>query len=506
MKIKLYQTILVILGLFILILFAYSRLKSIVYNAVPYTYDQGRDFYKAAEIIVHNDLTFIGPTTGIDGIFHGAWWYYYLIIPFMLFGGNPIGFYYSNTAVHLFSLIVLTLILYRYFNKFIALTIASLIAVSPYFISSSIFVGNNIMVLPALLLFLISHFFWIEKYPKSRKKQLILAAIMGGSLGLVAEFEFAFGLMILPLYLCIAFIHPFLRKHFLQIRHALFFLGALGLAFAPRILFELKNNFSQSRTLLSFIIEPKFFTPKPFQDVIFDRLNIISGYYRIIFPNEWTMQLMTAFLVLLLFIAIRKKTLKYSSSLFFYTLLVFGLYIFSTLYKDTFWLNYYEGFPYIYIMMMATILLATRNYIQKHFLLGIIPAIMFIFLGSVNLIRDLPKRPAAGGLSSISQVVDYIVTEEKNDTYCVKIYTPPAIPHTYKYLFFYKEYIGIKKQPASDWINGKCWIVLESDYYAERKESWIKDNVPTDANIEKQTRFYDIDVQLRRRNNETQTK
>ena len=53
-------------------------------------YDQGRD----AKIIwdfLHNGRVFlIGPTTGIEGIFRGPW-YYWLISPFYLLGqGNPV--------------------------------------------------------------------------------------------------------------------------------------------------------------------------------------------------------------------------------------------------------------------------------------------------------------------------------------------------------------------------------------------------------------------------------
>ena len=70
--------------------FLLLRMKPLLAHSVAYTYDQGRDMMKAAEIVIYKNPTFIGPTTGIEGLFHGAWWYYYLTIPFMFFGGNPI--------------------------------------------------------------------------------------------------------------------------------------------------------------------------------------------------------------------------------------------------------------------------------------------------------------------------------------------------------------------------------------------------------------------------------
>ncbi len=500
MQRRLYTYLFLLCVAIIFVIFSYMRLKSVLYDAVPYTYDQGRDFYKAAEMVVNHDLTFIGPTTGIDGIFHGAWWYYYLVIPFIVFGGSPIGFFYANTFIHLLSLIFLAFILSKYFNKSIALFISALIAVSPYFVRTGIFVGNNTMVLPFLLIFLIANFFWIEKYPHDKKKQWLLAAILGGSLGFVAEFEFAFGLLILPTYMIIMAIHPILRKQILQMKNAMYFAAALVFAFTPRILFELKNNFSQTRTLLGFISEPKLFDPKPYDHIVLERLRLLTEYYVTIFPNTLTMQIVTVILCAIVIISLLKRKIKYSSSLLFYLLLVIGLYAVSTAYRDSFWINYYEGFPYIYIMIIATVLLGIRPYLQKYLLVAIVPTIILLSVGSYEMIKDLPIKSPQGRLNSISQAVNYITSEEKNDNYCVKVYTPPAIPHTYKYLFFYKEYKNIKKQPETDWVNGYCWIVLEADSYTERKEKWMTDNIPGDATIVDQKRFYDIDVQLRKRN------
>ena len=143
------------LFIFVIFLFCYFRLKPIYFQTVGYTYDQGRDFLKAAEIIRDRNITFIGPTTGIQGLFHGAWYYYLLVIPFLLFGGAPIGYYYFNFIVHLTSLLVFMFFLKKWFGSAISLLIGSIIAASPYFIFTSIFVGNNIFVIPLLVFFII---------------------------------------------------------------------------------------------------------------------------------------------------------------------------------------------------------------------------------------------------------------------------------------------------------------------------------------------------------------
>src|SRR3989344_9237476 len=128
------------LFIFVIFLFCYFRLKPLYFQTVGYTFDQGRDFLKAAEIIRDRNITFIGPTTGIQGLFHGAWYYYLLIIPFLIFQGNPIGFYYFNFLIQFVSFSFFYFFLKKFFGQKIALIIAYLIATSPYFIFTSLFV------------------------------------------------------------------------------------------------------------------------------------------------------------------------------------------------------------------------------------------------------------------------------------------------------------------------------------------------------------------------------
>ena len=85
MRKKLPSALFYILFITFTALFIYFRIGSVIYKTVGYTYDQGRDFLKVSEIILQKNITFIGPTTGIEGLFHGAWYYYILTIPFIIF-------------------------------------------------------------------------------------------------------------------------------------------------------------------------------------------------------------------------------------------------------------------------------------------------------------------------------------------------------------------------------------------------------------------------------------
>lgn len=483
----------------ILLLFSYLRLKPILFHTIAFTYDQGRDFMKAAEIAVFHNLTFIGPTTGIMGVFHGAWWYYYLTVPFFIFGGSPIGFYYMNFIIHMVSLAVLCYFLYRYFNIYVAVLIGTLIAVSPYFIFTSVFVGNNIMVLPALLTFILTHFILLEKYPKKRQTQIILFVLMGIALGLVSEFEFAFGLLIIPLYIILVLVIPWLRKLFFQHFNFIFFLAGLVFIFIPRLLFEIKNNFSQTRTLFSFILEPKLYTPKPYHDVVTDRLDMFVNFYTYTFEGNIALAgFSLAFVVFLALKLITKKQFIYKKSVVFFTLLLTGLFVFSTFYKDSFWSYYYEGLPYLYIFLLALLFaqdLGKYSYVQKPIYIILIAIIGIT--GFMSFKKSYQTTPVEEGLIIHEKIVDYILAKEQNkNNICVRVYTPPVIPHTYDYLFFYNNYSQKTPLPTKDWVDNKCWFIIEADSFAERKESWLSGNLPEDGKMISNEVFRDVEVQL----------
>src|SRR5688572_22236866 len=73
----------------ILLIGSYLRFVGIFDNAFAFTYDVGRDMLALADIVHHHNIPFIGPTTGLPGLFYGPWWYYFLVPAFVIGSGNP---------------------------------------------------------------------------------------------------------------------------------------------------------------------------------------------------------------------------------------------------------------------------------------------------------------------------------------------------------------------------------------------------------------------------------
>lgn len=473
------------------ILFVYYRLPSLLSHYVAYTYDQGRDFIAGANIILLHKIPFIGPTTGVNGLFHGSWWYYLLAIPYILFRGAPIGFYWFNFIIQFAFFIVLIIFLKKEYGVLVSLLFGLFIAIAPYFNFMSLFVGNNSMVLPSLLIFLICNYYLF----KNKKISPILLFITGFSLALTGEFELSFGIFLIPLYFIALLLFRSLRTTFLQ-KKGLFFLFGLMSGFLPRILFELKNSFSQTKVLLSFLIHPKLYNnPAPYISRVSERWILFKQYYFEMFSERYFAYVFLISIIVIAIITvisvIRKKT-KIQPVFFFYTYLLGGLFFLATLYKDFFWKNYYEGIHYIFLFIFISLI---GQYVQKKYILikrSILLSLLFGFyaLGIVSARNTYIYKPPFDGLQVHESVVNYInKNQDQHQEYCLRIYTPSVIPHTYNYLF-----LANKMKPSSEWVNGACWFIIEADSFKERRQTWLDINEPKDKNTVEIKKIKDIEI------------
>lgn len=464
----------IVLFLIIFGIFVYLRITPLLNQTVPYTYDQGRDFLKAEEIVRFKNMTFLGPTTGIMGLNHGSWWYYFLSIAYFLFNGHPLGFYYF---MFIFSTIINLLFFYflqKEYSFKTALLFLTVIATSPYFLSMSFAISNNTLILYIILGLIISVFYLF----KNKNKSLSLFFV-GLFLGFIHEFEVSFGLFIIPIFLLLILIFKKLRKIFLAKNGFLNFIFGLIIAFLPRILFEVKNGFSQTKTLINFIFSPKLHNPKPFNIVLNDRINLFINYFKSIFV-EYNFYLTILALVIIISVFIfYKRILKRHLYLIFINLLIFFLFLISLFYKDNFWANYYEGIHYLilFVFLISFYILEKKHKIIAKVILIIFMTSTIIFFTKNIFIENNQIKD----FKAIDKAVNYIIDKNEKKDFCVKIYTPPVIPYTYNYLFSYYSKIKNIPYPKEDWVNNQCYFIIEKDDYLFRVQEWIKNNLPENS-------------------------
>ena len=181
----------IFLLLIALLLGAYFRFKNIGYDLV-FNYDSARDMLVIRDIVINHKFTLLGPTTGIEGIFLGPFYYYLMVIPFVLSGGSPL-----SGAVMTAIFGVITIFLGYYFVKEVfksqKLGIASafLFAFSPLLISYSRFPMNTNQFPMCILLF----YLFLFKVGQGKTRFLPFVSLL---LGLSFSFEAATAIFLFP--------------------------------------------------------------------------------------------------------------------------------------------------------------------------------------------------------------------------------------------------------------------------------------------------------------------
>ncbi len=468
--------------IFLLIfLFCYFRLKPIFFQTVPYTYDQGRDFIKVQQIVRDLNPTLIGPTTGIPGLFHGAWWYYFLAIPYIIFSGLPIGF-----SIFIFINCFLQLILFSYFLKkefgwLPALIFALFVTGSPYFIMMSFFVISSVFCFPFILFFLYSAYLFLKTENKKYFFWLFLW------IGFILEAELPTGLFTGTAFVLTLL---FLGKIKLLLSKDGFKKACLGfiIPITPRLLFEVIKGFPQSKTILKFFFSPEFHNSKPFIEIFKDRLSLFNDYLISFFSinNSFIIYGIFAISIIGIFIAFLKNDKKIKSFFIFSPLMILLFFLLSCLYKDSFWSNYYEGIGYYFILTIALGFYGLSK--VKNILIKNLPWLIFILLLMLNVLKfaketknnQIVNDGLRKQLITVNKI--YEINKEKND-FCVRIYTPPVIPHTYNYLFDYFHNFKNKVRPTTSYVNNQCWYIIEDDSFKFRIDQFRKDHIPTTGKL-----------------------
>lgn len=468
--------------LFAIAIFFYFRANPIINQTFPYTYDQGRDFLKAESIVRDHDLILLGPTTGITGIYHGAWWYYFLSIPYILFNGAPQGFAIFITITVFASALLFSLFLKREFHWIAGLIFFLLVAGSSYFILLSTFAISSVFTFPFILSFLYS----LHRFLETKKP--LFAFLVFFSLSNIFEAEVPTGLFAIAAFVAATLLLKKARDFLSPRKTIIYSLSGLVIPFLPRIASEIKNGFPQIKTALSFITNPQFTNSKPFLNVVIERLVIFKYYLDTLFPISNPVLIYSLVVIALVGLVLGFRKLSQTNRLFSLSivLMIFFLFVFACLYKNNFWANYYEGLSFYFATVLAIGFYLFSKFKSK--VLKMVPLAVFVLLLIINLYNvkkevDGKKPVPDEGLRGHVKVLDYLADINKNKDFCVRVYTPPVIPHTYNYLFSYYMKTGKTKNITPSYTDDRCFYIIEKDPYQFRIDQFRKDHIPTGATM-----------------------
>lgn len=316
------------------------------HNFLHFHSDIARDFLLVEDVVKNHALTLIGPRAGgIPGVFHGPLWIYVNLPVFYLTHGNPDAVSYFWFVLNVVSIGVVYVVARKVYDENVALLSTLMYSAYAIFYPTNMFNPFGGVLLSPIFLYL----FWqyLQKY---NVKYLISALFV---LGLIIQFQMAFGVPVLVSSFAYLIVHLFKQK---KMKHLLSYF-ILPLPLSSFILFDLRNNFLQLRSAILYTHGDVDYIKIPFSERVGPRLYgfLIDGFG--FFTEKYlllTFPVVVAILFLLYKDKLREKDFWRSFNglwLYFYS----GFWLLSVLFSGRIWGYYYWQFLPIILIVLASL-------------------------------------------------------------------------------------------------------------------------------------------------------
>lgn len=418
--------------------------------------DIARDFLVLEDIVKTHKPTLLGPRSGgISGVFHGPLWFYINLPAFIIGKGNPVVVGWFWVLLSVLSIWITYYWGKRLFDKKIGLISALLFSVIliPY-------AKNLFNPFGAVMLFPI-FFYLFQKYLKSVKtRHLILSLFI---LGLIIQFQIAFGVPILILT-TMYLIYFLIKKK--KLYHMFSYL-ILIIPLSTYFLFELRHDFLQTRSVISYILTKHGIGQLSLPEIVQSRIKgaFLDGLMIVPYSKWFTLPITILFGYILY--KFKKGNLKYKDTYFLFFYFYFGYWIITLAFKGTVWGYYYWPFlPLIVFVFCSTI-----EFINKKIFIA-----LFLYVLILNFYYGLQTiKPADSEWKFYHNLAEDIYKNAKKSEFGYYIYTPDQYAYSGKYAMNYtqhefentKSYPYTKKKltyliiaPApkdKPWLNGEWW-------------------------------------------------
>jgi hypothetical protein len=429
--------VLLALGI-ILLIGSYLRFVGIFDNAFAFTYDVGRDMLAVSDIVQNHNIPFIGPTTGLPGLFYGPWWYYFLVPAFIIGGGNP-QFISGFIALTGLAAVVLGFFLGKKLSGDIfGLILAALLSFSPVMVALSVQIWNPNLA-PFLLLLILTVLHYYMLYLKTEKKQAkmfplnrehgVYGVLLGFLAGLSIDAEVVYGLLLLLSLYLFLIVLLWKRKLFAMV----FVLIGTFLAFLPRILFEVKNNFIMTKTVLSGTGGEG---TGPFTIISIEQIVKVFTALKTMWDETIALHnpalgwLLLAVIIVSVCTQYKKFTPEIRAYLHLAALTFIVFFLGLSFFTDAIWSHYLVGIPvfliFLFALSMTSMLQEKRLQILMAAGLGML---LFLNVGPGNIWARYTQPPWVGDASVYRNqvaIIDYIYKEAAGEQFNSIVYTPPV--------------------------------------------------------------------------------
>lgn len=427
----------------ILLLAAFLRLYRIS-DYMTFLGDEGRDVLVARQIL-QGDFVFLGPRSSAADFFYGPI-YYYLITPFLwLFNYDPVGPAVFVALVGIATVYLIYHVGKEFFSVKAGLVAAALYAVSPLVINYSRSSWNpNPMPFVSLLLV-------YTLYKAVEHKSLKLFLTVGLLFGIAMQMQyiamflapFIATFTALGLFLTIKKHKPFITIGKAYLAQLLGFVLGMSLFLA----FEIKNNFPNIRTIITFIlfgtnqeqnrivgyfenIPEVFFRlfgrlmtrfPPPEQHELFDPTLLLSWQFATV--------LLAIFAIVSVFRIKNRLQQILILSWFFFGVVLFGLYR-----KPVF--DYYLGFLFPLPFLLVGNAFSQLFSAEKIKLFAKPLAVLLFILLFIHNLYGMPFRNAPNRQKNqVKTIAEFVMQKAEGNPFNFALITPGNSDHAYRYYF-----------------------------------------------------------------------
>jgi 4-amino-4-deoxy-L-arabinose transferase-like glycosyltransferase len=435
---------------------------------LDFHYDQGRDAMVIWNLWHEGKFFLIGPTTGIEGVFRGPW-YYWLIAPFYLLGkGNPV---FPSVFLSITSVVAcwFTYILGKKvggkWTGFAALIIASF---SAGIVGSSRWLSNP----TPMFLISVGTLWSLYLYSQGKKWALILTGLLAG---LAMQFGSAAEIFYFPAILIYLFLG---KKKFPGIKIGILGILAVVVAFIPQILFDFRHQGILGKGIINFVFNSQG-SSLSFFEIVKLRLSL---YWEVFSQNLWlkNQKLLYPFVGIALYgLFSNFKNLwknEVFKIVFIFTLCpLLGLLFFKG--NNGIVYGYYlTGYFLIFILLFSSALGSLGKYwLGKTIISSFL--IFLVLLGGLSLKTYFTKSqdaPDTINLANQKRAIDEVYRLAEGKQFNLDVYVPPVIPHSYNYLLTWYGQGKYGYLPQSENIPSLYTLYEIDPPHPERLEAWLK--------------------------------
>jgi len=432
-----------------------------------FTMDQGRDMTDIRQMIVTYTPRLVGPTTSINGVLLGPFWYYFNLPPFLLFGGNPAAIVYWQIIWFQLS----CLLLYFFIKKnspTLGFFVSSLLLLSPVgFNTARYFWNANSMPIFTIIFF--ATILWSNN-TKFKYSKLIVGIITG----LAMQIEAAFGILFIPFYL----VYLLLTKQ--KIKNIFQAIIGFVITVIPQALFELRHGFIMTKVFISeFTGKGEMLGDKiRFSEKLAQRSEHLIDIVRHTnhLPENIVFIFTALAFVVVIYLFLSKKIPKASKGLSVITILFI---IFTVLFYLAFpqklkiWYTLGFSVPVIFIdALFLEFLVRSKNKIVKALpILFIIATVAFSLKAQNDYFKIMYKLSANNPSNMQNEIaaVDWVYKEAAGQGFALYSYLPSIYDFPYQHAFWWYGTQTYGYQPSDI-----AYLPNQPEYIQKGNLAWTK--------------------------------